>query len=331
VITVDQFLLEADSEPPCGPNLEYDADFQAMELAARGKPERELGDRKTEAVPPDWAEVRTLAARLLARSKDVRPALYMARAQLAEEGIAGFKRGVDLVHAMLDRYWETVHPQLDANDGDPTTRLNALSVLVDPWTTLPELRRAVVVDVVRKGRVTVRDILLASGKLQPAAGETGRPLAEIEGILASATAERAQELASARDAVRSVEALYKALADKLGSDRATDVRPLREMLQPVADACARALGGAAGDAAANKESAAPAGSVSGEIRSRDDALRSLDRVCEFIERTEPANPAPLLIRRAQRLMRKTFVEIIEDLTPDSLGTIKSIAGIKDES
>ncbi len=328
MITVEQFLIEADSEPPCGPNLEYDADFQAMELAARGKPERELGARKIEAVPPDWAEVRTLAAKLLTRSKDVRPALYIARAHLAEEGVAGFKRGVDLLRAMLDRYWETVHPQLDADDGDPTARLNALAGLVDSETTLSELRRAMVVDVARKGRVTVRDILLASGKLQPAAGEAGRPLAEVEGILASLVPERAEELASARDAMESVQAFYKVVADKVGSDRAPDVRPLREMLQPVADICARALG-ATGDAAVSDESAASAGAA-GEIRSRDDALRQLDRVCDFIERTEPANPAPLLIRRAQRLMKKTFVEIIADLSPESLGTIKSIAGIKDE-
>ena len=184
------------------------------------------------------------------------------------------------------------------------------------------------VDVARKGRVTVRDILLASGKLQPAAGEAGRPLAEVEGILASVVPERAEELASARDAMKSVQAFYKVVADKVGSDRAPDVRPLREMLQPVADICARALG-ATGDVAVSDASATSAGAA-GEIRSRDDALRQLDRVCDFIERTEPANPAPLLIRRAQRLMKKTFVEIIADLSPDSLGTIKSIAGIKDE-
>jgi type VI secretion system protein ImpA len=100
------------------------------------------------------------------------------------------------------------------------------------------------------------------------------------------------------------------------------------MLQPVAEVCARALGGTAPDAAAGE--AAPAGPAGGEIRSRDEALRQLDRVCAYIERTEPASPAPLLIRRAQRLMRKTFVEIIEDLTPESLTAIKSIAGIKDE-
>lgn len=329
MITVEQLLAEADSQPPCGPNLEYDADFQAMELAARGKPEQELGDRKIAAVPPDWAEVRTLATRLLGRTKDIRPAVYVTRAELAQGGLAGFRRGMDLMHALLDRYWETVHPQLEADDGDATARLNALAGLVDPETTLPELRQAVIVDVARKGRVTVRDVLLASGKLQPAAGETGRPLEEIEGILASTATDRAEELASARDAAQSVQAFYKVVADKVGSERAPDVKPLRDMLQPVADVCARALGGTAADVAAGEGAAA--GSASGEIRSRDEALRQLDRVCHFIERTEPANPAPLLIRRAQRLMRKNFVEIIEDLTPESLSAIKSIAGIRDET
>jgi type VI secretion system protein ImpA len=65
------------------------------------------------------------------------------------------------------------------------------------------------------------------------------------------------------------------------------------------------------------------------IRSREDAIRMLERVCEYVERYEPTNPAPLLIRRAQRLMTKSFVEIIEDLTPDSVATIKALGGIKD--
>ena len=59
-------------------------------------------------------------------------------------------------------------------------------------------------------------------------------------------------------------------------------------------------------------------------------MRALDAVCKFYERTEPGNPAPLLIRRAQRLMHKSFVEIMQDLAPESLGTIRNIAGLKDE-
>ena len=332
MIEVEKLLAEVGSEAPCGPNLEYDPDFQAMELAARGKPAQELGDRKIDGVPPNWAEVGKLATGLLSRSKDIRPALYIARAELANAGVVGFRRGVDLMRAMLDRYWDGVHPQVDPDDGDSTSRLNALAGLVDPETTLRELRQAVIVDAPRKGRVTVRDILLASGKLQPAAGEAAKPLAEIEGILASAGADKADQLAGVRDAVQSVQALHQFVADKVGSDRATDLKPLREILQPVAEACAHALGTAveAGDADATGTVAAQP-SAGGEIRSRDDAIRLLDRVCDFMERTEPANPAPLLIRRAQRLMRKSFVEIIEDLTPESLATIKSIAGIKDET
>ena len=49
-----------------------------------------------------------------------------------------------------------------------------------------------------------------------------------------------------------------------------------------------------------------------------------------MERTEPANPAPLLLRRAQRLLNKSFVELIADLAPESVVQVKLIAGLKDE-
>ena len=55
-------------------------------------------------------------------------------------------------------------------------------------------------------------------------------------------------------------------------------------------------------------------------------VRSLDRACEWLERHEPTNPAPLLIRRAQRLMGKSFLEIIRDLAPAGIDQIENIAG-----
>jgi len=50
-------------------------------------------------------------------------------------------------------------------------------------------------------------------------------------------------------------------------------------------------------------------------------------VCEWIERNEPSHPAPLLIKRAQRLMTKNFFEIIRDLAPDGLDSVEKIAGL----
>jgi type VI secretion system protein ImpA len=45
-----------------------------------------------------------------------------------------------------------------------------------------------------------------------------------------------------------------------------------------------------------------------------------------MEQHEPSNPAPLLIRRAQRLVQMNFLEIVKDLMPDSLSTIEKLAG-----
>ncbi|MEO6269941.1 MAG: type VI secretion system protein TssA, partial [Lautropia sp.] len=65
----------------------------------------------------------------------------------------------------------------------------------------------------------------------------------------------------------------------------------------------------------------------GEIRSREDAVRELDRICAYLERHEPANPAPLLIRRAQRLVQMNFLDILRDLAPEGMSSIEKIAGL----
>jgi type VI secretion system protein ImpA len=67
----------------------------------------------------------------------------------------------------------------------------------------------------------------------------------------------------------------------------------------------------------------------GEIRSREDAHRALERVCEFLARNEPTNPAPLLIRRAQRVMTMSFMEIVRDLIPDAAGQVENLAGTRE--
>ena len=59
-------------------------------------------------------------------------------------------------------------------------------------------------------------------------------------------------------------------------------------------------------------------------------MRALQRVCDWIERHEPSNPAPLLIRRAQRLMSKSFLEIMRDLNPEGVHEIEKLAGTTSE-
>jgi type VI secretion system protein ImpA len=63
-----------------------------------------------------------------------------------------------------------------------------------------------------------------------------------------------------------------------------------------------------------------------EISSRDDVQVLLEKACEYMERAEPSHPAPMLIRRAQRLLDLNFFQIIEELVPEGIQKIESLAG-----
>jgi type VI secretion system protein ImpA len=334
-LDLDKLLEPVAEQAPCGPNLEEDLGFQALQTAARGEEERVIGDKRIPPVPPDWPDVRERAQQLFARTKDLRVAILWVRAAIALSGLAGLRDGLALILRLLDTRWDTVHPQIDPADQDPGFRLNVLAGLLDPDTTLREVRHAVIAEVPRKGSVTLFDVLVTSGKLQPIPGKPAKSLAEVQGLLKEAAAQPASlEVVGQASALAAD--LQKLVADKVGAARQLDFAPLRSLLAPAAELCRAALaaaapspeGGGSGEAQPSDAQPAVAG-ASAIIRTREDASRLLDRVCEYLERTEPASPAPLLIRRAQRLMTKNFMEIIEDLTPDSVAAIKTLGGIKE--
>jgi type VI secretion system protein ImpA len=61
LIDVDALLAPVSEDAPCGPDLEYDAEFLALEDAARGKAEQQFGDTIIPAEDPDWRKVQQLS------------------------------------------------------------------------------------------------------------------------------------------------------------------------------------------------------------------------------------------------------------------------------
>ncbi|HEX5175868.1 MAG TPA: hypothetical protein VFV83_02510, partial [Chthoniobacteraceae bacterium] len=70
------------------------------------------------------------------------------------------------------------------------------------------------------------------------------------------------------------------------------------------------------------------GGGSGNIQSRQDVIRMLDKLCDYYSRAEPSSPVPLLLRRAQRLAEMNFLEIIGDLSPEALAPVQNVTGVK---
>jgi type VI secretion system protein ImpA len=328
-----ELLAPVSDDAPCGPDLEYDPAFLELETLSRGKPEQQFGDTLIAAEPPDWPKVRERASELLARSKDLRVALLWLRAATCVDGVAGFEAGMRLLIGLVNDYWDGLHPALDADeDDDPTYRLNALAPFSDPDMVPRDFRAAWVGRARAVGQVTVREIEIAAGRLQPREGENVISEVQLDAILSASAKETPEALAAAQELPERIKEFSRLMADKVGSERAPSLASLLQSAQVVQAACRRAVGEPeqAGDEeggeAAGEPGSAPVRVAAGQIASREDAMRMLDKVCDYLARTEPTNPAPLLIRRAKVLMGKSFLEIIRDLAPDSLAQVHNIAG-----
>jgi type VI secretion system protein ImpA len=341
VVDVDFLLQEVDPAAPCGPNLEYDPAFLELEQAMLGKPEVQYGDTITPAVPPEWKQVRKLALELLEKSRDLRLAVPLARALLALEGVAGFADGIRLIERLLEERWDSVHPQLDPDDDlDPTLRVNSLVTLADAATVIREIKETAFLTLPGLGPLSLRVLDIASGEMAVPEGEERLSLASIEAALRDVDPQRVLQardaLARAHDSVTNIEVL---LVRQVGSAQSLNLdalvrhlRRARDMLAgqvpaeqaATAQADERSVGGAAA-------TQAPPAVISGEIASRADVIRMLDKICAYYERNEPSSPVPLLLERARRLVPKNFFEIMEDLAPDGIAQLTVISGARSEA
>lgn len=330
---IEALLTSLGEEAPCGPDLEYDPEFQALERASAGTPERQYGDKVFPAEPPDWPQVHELALALAQRTRDLRVAVWLARSGAWLHGLPGALRGLQLVRGLLEQQWAWVHPQLDASDNnDPTMRMNALAPLAATDALMADLRAAGIV--ARRGSLTLRELELGLGRAEPLAGEAQPTEAGVLQGLAALCAEHADAAGTLSGCAEAAAAIAAAVDAQVGS-AAPDLSPLVKLLDSGKLALARMAPDSA-DAGEGEEAGAEgagggggggfAVGGGGAIRNRSDAVRELERVCEWLERNEPSHPAPLLIRRAQRLMNMTFIEIIQDMAPGGIDQVQTIAG-----
>jgi len=333
-------LLDVKQEDPCGPNLEYDPEFLELEAAILGKPEVQYGDTVTPAVPPEWKVVRRLASSLLQRSRDLRLAMALTRAELALGGIPGLATGLALIERLLAERWDHVHPQLDPDDDmDPMLRINSLATLTDP-AFLAEVREVTLLALPGLGPFSLRDLDIARGELPAPEGLAAVSVASIESALRDAALDAVQAVTAALNrACTSVVQIEMTLVRQVGSSQALNLDGLTRMLRRGRDffneqaapaAIVAATEPVSADGAAAVAAVAPA-AIGGEIASREDVLRMLDKIAAYYRQHEPSSPVPLLLERARRLVPKDFFEILEDLAPEGMNQLLVVSGPRPEA
>lgn len=357
-IDIPSLLQPVSSDAPSGANLEYDPVFADMERSAQGTEEQQYGDTVIEGKEADWTEVRRTALDLLGRTRDLRIGVYLARAALKTEGLPGFRDGLALLRGYVEKLWGSVHPQLDPeDDNDPTSRVNTLAGLCDNMSVLNVVRRTPLVVSRTAGQFTRLDIAYATGELPFSGPADEKPkMSLIDAAFQDCPLEKLQvDTQAATEAVDNVRGLEASVTREVGAGNMRSLEALVKELDsirkilverltrrggmPVADGPAKdgkvnenGAEDAGGDAASNGQSKPQGGTVrwTGEITSRDEAIRAITDVCRYFERYEPSSPLPLLLHRAVRLSTKSFLEILRDISPDGLGQAESLSGMSSE-
>lgn len=331
---VQRLLEPISSESACGDDLEYDAAFFELERAAQGQPERQMGDAVLAAEPPEWRQVRDLASALLGRSKDLRIANYYLQSVIALEGLPGLAQGLHLILELLRRYWDGLHPGLDASDNnDPTFRINALAGIgAEPVIRLlqdmPLIKSRVF------GSVSLKAALNGAG-LQRFASESLTP----EQVSAAFQDSASEQLDSCRSTLAAAQANLLAIEaevnQRIGSERGANLDSIKQLLRHAVQILNDQAPGQAADSATSNtaldDAAAPAGSASAprsreEIGNRDDVLRTLDRILGYYARHEPSSPVPVLLNRARSLVSADFATIVRNLIPEGISQFEKLRG-----
>jgi type VI secretion system protein ImpA len=212
-------------------------------------------------------------------------------------------------------------------DGDWYIRSNAVAGLADPDSVLRVLRD-LVAGSVRGIPVTVRNVCALAEGQQPESS----PVANLE-QLRIAFQDECTECAARFDACSRILAglasINATFASRLGQDAPPSLQPLQRIVAVLQSLYAPAPAQDPQD----QENVAEGSGVteipdfSGQVHSRNDALRALAVAREYFERHEPSNPAPLLIKRVERLAASSFLEIIEEMAPSSMDHIKMQTGL----
>jgi type VI secretion system protein ImpA len=333
---IEALLSPVSPDDACGADLEYgDPAFTAFDQATQGKPEQQIGSTIIPAEEPDWKAIARQALALLGRTKDLRVAVHLTKALLHTDGLKGLADGMTLLRRFVEMYWEGLHPRLDpADDNDPTMRINILASLGAP-EVLSAVRGIPLITSRTVGQFSCRDLENAASA--DGANGAGTSMATIEAAGMDCDLALLQErTGAALTAGAELKQLESLLSQLIGGAVAPAFGGMAALLQKISgfmqstmarrvpsDGAGQEVGGAVGP-----EAAPASGSPSGEIRTRGDVVRALERISAYYAKHEPSSPIPLLVERCKRLVTMGFLDIIRELAPDGLRQIETLSGEK---
>ncbi|MCU6432935.1 type VI secretion system protein TssA [Undibacterium sp. Jales W-56] len=347
MFAVDQLLLPINPTDPCGEDLSFSTELDAIAQARRfDDPSLDQGEWVAELKEADWQFVIKSCSDLIQfKSKDLRLAVWLAEASAKINQFRGLGDAYLLLAGLCDKFWEGLYPLPDEDGYEQ--RIGNLHWLLKRSVQL--VREIPITEGKDTGYSTIQFELARTNATNADSQDGGHhhghlKLADVEsarkkssrvfyqGLLAdarhclSALVELEQAVdawlgvdgpgfTASKDALEAVISLILPFARDVGAQ--TDNNPVEvpEMASPIIN---------------NDQKMLVTTPLTGAIQTRTQALAQLRLVAEFFRRTEPHSPVIYLAEKAADWGDLPLHEWLRAVVKDegSLVHIEELLGIK---
>ncbi len=340
---IEQLLVPIPGDAASGPSMLFDQAFgQIRQSREEDDASLPMGEWERPLKKADWRGVTTQCINLLSsKTKDLQVAAWLCEAWTRQHQIAGFAAGTALLAGLAERFWDTVHPQIEDGDADArvapfvwlnetlpvTLRLHvSLLTLPDyrpPYVSLSQWENSLGVEPAARGAEDAsslsRDQLIAladSKNLHWAADlrdELDAAMTQwdaLSRLLDEKLALEAPSLGKVADTLRKLHRACDVLLEGRDPRRLAAEPPAVEMAaaEPERD---EVIAMTPADPAV--PAAIETGVTSGPISSRAEAYRMLEAAAAYLQRTEPHSPTPYLVKRAVTWGQMSLADLMQEI------------------
>lgn len=340
---LDALMKPISSEQPCGEYLRGNGVYAIIQEARRQDQEVSQGVWQHDLKRADWQKVTHCAIEaFLHKTKDLQIGFWLLEAQIHEHGFTGVGPCMILLREMCERYWDTLHPQIQDDDID--YRINPVLWANDKL--LPVLRLVPLTRQDSGGQDynwADWEIAQRNEKAKENHSKLNKkdllPSSFIQAVASTPIRFYQQMYHDLQNAIAAIDAFSDTLDTLCGRDAPTLnqlTRLLNEIMNtleyllaqrgislatPMPELSVAATGSADHDPGAQSDTFGDGGSggddnppgFNGGINSRQQAYEALARAAEYLVLIEPHSPAPYLVKKAIEWGNLSTPELYQEL------------------
>lgn len=346
VVDFEGLLQPISEDAPSGESLRYSGIYDEITDARRADDDLNQGAWQTELKVADYRKVIDIAVPALrSRTKDLQICAWLSEALIRQFGFAGLRDSLKLLAGTQEIFWDTMYPEID--EGDMGGRANAISwfdaqaslaVMGVPFTgsagysyldwedskvfdlpdnleSLPSTEQTRLTEqkasAEAKGKVTGdawrREIIdtrrTSCEVVNFTVDECWVELRNLNRVIEEKYDRN--QMPGLSTLQKSLDTVHTQIKKLLDQKRAEEPDPIE--IEETAEA---------GTDGATAGAVAGAGSPTGAIQSRRDALKRLGDIADYFQKTEPHSPLSYLINRAVKWGNMPLESWLKDVIKD---------------